>query len=512
MLDSRTSLPTERAQRATVRAKGAGLLEALTARPAQPDGLSFGSVLSNTLSDRRASPASRDRAAAVQASSSAEPGQGTPRKAAQRNSDRDESADAVAQGESQRTDRPDAPESASADHQAGNADASEPKDLSSMDAAQPTADAAAPDSAQQATVAAAAEASSSATAGDPANPAAGTDAAAPGQPSPAKTAIPGLTPLQWMAQQQVARLSAQTEQARAAIPVHPADTNTPPLLPGAAAPNKQAAPAAMPAAQQAMADLVGPAASSSALGVLKALQDGSSDSPSRDPDATATTQGSPTQTRSATADPAGLLLNPSDGSTYAAASRSHSPSAPSHAMAGSPAGAQPNVTLPPTADDNAVQNMQRLAAMVHAKVGQGHSVARMQLQPPELGAVTAVVLLRQGKMDLRLEVANEAARDLMTDGLGRLRDSLQQQGISLDRATVNVAPRNEHAGNDQQQPAWTGPQDNNPSGQFQSGQGQEQGDRSFAASLAMDVPAGAGEGAGDLPAGAIYAAGLNVLA
>ena len=314
-----------------------------------------------------------------------------------------------------------------------------------------------------------------------------------------------------MAQQQVARLNARTDAGAGGPPGPAADTNTQPPVPGATAPNKQAAPAAMPVAQQTMADLIVPAAASNALDVLKSPQDGSerfaceATPPPRRP-----THGSATQAHSATADPAGLL-NPSEGSTYAAAPQSHSAPAPAHAMAGSLAGAHPNVTLPPTADDHAVQNMQRLAAMVHAKVGQGHSVARMQLQPPELGAVTAVVLLRQGKMDLRLEVANEAARDLVTDGLGRLRDSLQQQGISLDRATVNVAPRNEHAANDQQQPAWTGPQDN-PSGQFHSGQGQEQGDRSFAASFAMDVPAGAGEGAGDVPAGAIYAAGLNVLA
>jgi flagellar hook-length control protein FliK len=314
-----------------------------------------------------------------------------------------------------------------------------------------------------------------------------------------------------MAQQQVAKLNARTAQVRAAIPVPPTDINALPPVPGATPPNKQAVPPAMPVAEQIMADRIAPAAVSNALDVLKSPQDGSGDAVLNDPAAMATTHGSATQAHSATADPISLL-NPSEGSTYAVASALHPAPAPAHATAGSLAGTPPHVALPPTADDHAVQNMQRLAAMVHAKVGQGHSVARMLLQPPELGAVTAVVLLRQGKMDLRLEVANETARDLMTDGLGRLRDSLQQQGISLDRATVNVAPRNEHAANDQQQqPAWMGSQDN-PSGQFHSGQGQEQGDRSFAASFAMDVPAAAGEGAGDVPAGATCAAGLNVLA
>jgi flagellar hook-length control protein FliK len=212
-----------------------------------------------------------------------------------------------------------------------------------------------------------------------------------------------------------------------------------------------------------------------------------------------------------TADPTGLL-SPSEGSTFAAVSQAHSPQSATHAVPAAPTDGQSNAAFFAPADDNRVSNMQRLAAMVHAKMGQGQSIARMQLQPPELGAVTAVIQLRQNKMDLKLEVANEAARDLVTDGLGRLRDSLQQQGISLDRATVSVALRNEHPTGDQQQPAWTDQQDHS-SGQFHPGQNDQQGDRGFTTSFAMDVPAGLTEGQADVPAAAtLYAAGLNVLA
>ena len=183
MLDSRTSLPTERAQRAAVHTKGAGLLEALTARPAQPDGpeLRLGSFEYPVGSPRNpgvAGPCRRGPGVRRRLNHD----RPTVARPPQRDSDtKDEAADAAAQDASQRTDRPDVQDSAPADHQAGNADAPEPKDPSSMDASQPTADAAASDSAQQATVAAAAGvagASSAATAADAASPAASTDDAA----------------------------------------------------------------------------------------------------------------------------------------------------------------------------------------------------------------------------------------------------------------------------------------------------------------------------------------------
>ena len=496
MLDSRTSLPTERAQRVPGHAKGASLLDALATRPTQPDDLSFGSVLSNTLSDRRATPRAQERAAVADAASPAQSRQAARRKAAQRDrwSDaKDEAADQAALSQSRRTDGPDRNDPA-------------PADAQTFDAAQ-----------QSAIVATSGEAAaqSLATAITSSDPATGSEqsAAALGQSLSAKPASAGLTPLQWMAQQQVAKLNVRTAQARAAIPVQSGSTDKQAPDSEAAAPGKQAAPAAAPAVQQLMVDLLGPGKpAADALGVLKLSQGQSDDSQSVDPAATAATQGLANQGHSLTADPAGLLY-PSDGSTFAAVSQAHSPPSPAHAAAGPPAGGQqPNAALLVPDDDSAVRNMQRLAAMVHAKMGQGQSIARMQLQPPELGAVTAVIQLRQNKMDLKLEVANEAARDLVTDGLGRLRDSLQQQGISLDRATVSVAPRNEHPTGDQQQPAWTDQQDQ-PSGQFHPGQGDQQSDRDFTTSFAMDVPAGAVPGQEGVAAAAtLHAAGLNVLA
>jgi flagellar hook-length control protein FliK len=561
MLDSRTLLPTERAQRAAAHAKGASLLDALATKPMQSKDLSFGSVLSNTLSDRRAAPRAQEHAAAADKTATAPSRQAAGRKAAQRDRRRDakdDTACASAEGQPQATDAPDRNDPAPADSQVSDAAAPEPKESPPADASQPPADAGVTPGATQQTamLAAAGDAvaqslavavdSSDAPAGSeqPAgtagkwigavvgaerlveasakgiDAAAGTEqsAAAPDKSQSDKLDSSGLTPLQWMAQQQVAKLNARTVQTRGSIPVQPDSTDKQVPDSGAAEPSKQASPdkpaaaPGAPAVQQLMANLFGRGKSApDALGVLKLPQDKPIASMSGDSIGSAATQGAVTQGHSVTADPTGLL-NPSDGAAFAAVSQTHSPQSATHTIPAPQTDGQLNAALFAPADDNRASNMQRLAAMVHAKMGQGQSIARMQLQPPELGAVTAVIQLRQNKMDLKLEVANEAARDMVTDGLGRLRDSLQQQGISLDRATVSVAPRNEHSTGDQQQPAWTGHQEQ-PSGQFHPGQGDQQSDRNFTTSFAMDVPATAVAGQdGVATAATLQAVGLNVLA
>jgi hypothetical protein len=215
--------------------------------------------------------------------------------------------------------------------------------------------------------------------------------------------------------------------------------------------------------------------------------------------------------RSATADPAGLQVRSDPVAVGAMGAGGDAPTS-AHTVTAAPSDARPDIVTFAGADDGAARNMHRLATVVYAAVGRQQSVARMQLQPPELGAVTALLHLRQNRMDLKLEVASESARDLVVGGLDRLRDVLQQHGISLDRAAVSVAPRNEHAAGGQQQSAWDG-QQGHASGQFDPGQGHQPDERSGAAWQAADLPgdtaaAEAEEAVVTMP----YPTGLNVLA
>ncbi len=231
--------------------------------------------------------------------------------------------------------------------------------------------------------------------------------------------------------------------------------------------------------------------------------------------AEAGTDGDPTagqRAASTPADPTGLLhrMDASPAMTAGQAGGAAQPTT----LTG--AGATAADRLPAAASQmphaQASPNMDRLANVVHAAVGRQQSVARMQLQPPELGAVTAVLHLRQNKMELKLEVASQAARDLVSGGLDRLREALQQQGITLDRTTVNVAPRSEQATGDAQQQAWQGTADPH-AGSSQPDSGRQEGGHDAAGTPGLERElVGAVAEADASPIAWSYAAGLNVLA
>lgn len=486
MLDSRTtSVTTPKAELVSPRAKAASLLDNFTARQSVLDDPHFDSVLTDAVSDRKATPRNpRD-----DASADAQRSQRAKRPARERRNepagDNGQTGDAANQAHATPADGQDekshAADESSADAATGVEQAAgdaPPTDSPQPNGAdQPAQSSASIDPAVAAAVPAAvgsALAAAAAGAGDTAGATPPPTNAAAGKSAARSNA--GLAPLQWLAQQQAAKVAVKTADGQSAT----------------------ASP---------LANLFGLAKSaSSALDVLKGPQEKVSAGQASEAVAAPTSHNLPVAGHSVTSDPTGLL----NRSVLPAAGAATTPSAvlvPAVAGADAQAGSP---SLVPQGD-NATQNMHRLATVVHAAIGQQQSVTRMQLQPPELGAVTVVLQLRQSRMELKLEVASESARDLVSSGLDRLREALQQQGISLDRATVSVAPRSEQPTGDQQQSAWHG-QQGHGSGMSDPGQGGQQfADQDRQTSFAIDVPWGAADGS--VPAAVMsYATGLNVLA
>jgi len=115
-------------------------------------------------------------------------------------------------------------------------------------------------------------------------------------------------------------------------------------------------------------------------------------------------------------------------------------------------------------------NLDRLAQVVHAAASRRRSVAHLRLHPPELGEVRAILRLSADRLQLRLQVGTDAARDLLLGGLDRLRESLQQNGITLDRLSVQVTQQpQQQTGRDGQGWSSTG-QSGQSFGQWQQGQ------------------------------------------
>lgn len=535
MLDSRTSSATTlKAEPAAPRAKGAGLADVLSARQATPGEQSFGAALSDAVSERKTLPTPAKAKPSAQLRQAAPVKQAVLRKGPQRQRRSDRAAQpesSVSQGQAQSADKP-VPAVAPAESSppAATEAKSPPADAQPPSQPQPSQPAD-PSGAGQQMVAAAVAADGTARELVAPAPVSGVDDAAKepmGSVSPpvgvaqnnqqaSDPVAADLAPLQWIARQQAAKTNAKvtgSREAAASVQADSADKSGKQVLAGAEAGAVRRQVATGASQEDPLADLLGPTkAVPGSLDVLKPHRDKSTDTPSADQTPAAAPHDVPVSTAhtSVTADPidllnqAGLPVTGGAGESSAQPPFVHAAATPAGGILANGAGLVP-------ADSDARQNMQRLATVVHAAVGQHQSVTRMQLQPPELGAVTAVLQLRQNRMELKLEVASEAARDMVSGGLDKLRDSLQQQGISLDRATVSVAPRSEHPASDQQQSAWGG-QQGQGSGAFDPGQGrQQQGEMDRQVSFAIDLPIGVAADAGAPALAMSYQAGLNVLA
>ncbi len=77
---------------------------------------------------------------------------------------------------------------------------------------------------------------------------------------------------------------------------------------------------------------------------------------------------------------------------------------------------------------------------------------RLRLHPPELGSVRLEVRMSSGAMSARLETETPAARTLLMENLGTLRDRLAEQGVRIEKFDVELSDRqsNSYAGTPQQ--------------------------------------------------------------
>ncbi|MFY7916943.1 MAG: flagellar hook-length control protein FliK, partial [Rubrivivax sp.] len=129
-----------------------------------------------------------------------------------------------------------------------------------------------------------------------------------------------------------------------------------------------------------------------------------------------------------------------------------------------------------------------LAQRVIAQVERGNWEIRLLLRPARLGEVEVDLSLRSGALDAAFRATNPVTRDLLNDGLPRLREVLA--GAGMDIAGLNVGNgRSQHTG------------DNPTPRHARAPQGDEGADRSVTAAAApASTPRlrGAGESGWDV--------------
>lgn len=85
-----------------------------------------------------------------------------------------------------------------------------------------------------------------------------------------------------------------------------------------------------------------------------------------------------------------------------------------------------------------MSSFERLVRSIRLQVGERHSTARMQLDPPELGRMRVNVHFHGDAVELEVRTASEAAREVVAGRADELKLALEQQGVRVQRFDVLV--------------------------------------------------------------------------
>ncbi len=85
-------------------------------------------------------------------------------------------------------------------------------------------------------------------------------------------------------------------------------------------------------------------------------------------------------------------------------------------------------------------NIQRVARVIHAKIGRNETVARIRLDPPEMGSVNVQLRMHHDTIRIRLATETASAKDLLNNHAGELRSAIEAHGFKIDRLDFADAP------------------------------------------------------------------------
>lgn len=95
-------------------------------------------------------------------------------------------------------------------------------------------------------------------------------------------------------------------------------------------------------------------------------------------------------------------------------------------------------------DDPDQVNVARAVRGLRAAVAQQGGSVTLRLSPPEMGIVRIQMQLSEGVVRAQLVTQHAAARDLLNQQLGELRQALQSQGLVVDRLSVQTMSNTSH--------------------------------------------------------------------
>lgn len=86
---------------------------------------------------------------------------------------------------------------------------------------------------------------------------------------------------------------------------------------------------------------------------------------------------------------------------------------------------------------------QRLAA----QIARGDWKVELELKPHDLGSIAIQLNMNKGELEATFKASNPATRELIADGLGKLKEALAQSGMEVAGLNVNVGQNSQSGGN-----------------------------------------------------------------
>jgi flagellar hook-length control protein FliK len=118
------------------------------------------------------------------------------------------------------------------------------------------------------------------------------------------------------------------------------------------------------------------------------------------------------------------------------------PDAASKGIAPRSESAPPAPPIPPERTF-ATNNHDRIITGMKAEVLPTGGEMKMRLDPPEIGVLQISVKVVNGTMTASFQTDNDKATQLLSHSLGRLKESLEAQGINVEKLQVQQAPKSE---------------------------------------------------------------------
>ena len=155
---------------------------------------------------------------------------------------------------------------------------------------------------------------------------------------------------------------------------------------------------------------------------------------------------------------AGSTQGAAESRASAAQARAEAAVAFTNAASGADAsGAVGDVVVDRITEGNAERVLRQVESGVLKNVGQGGKQLTLRLTPPDLGRVHLQIQVREGEVRVMLRAENSDAGKMISENLHHMRQSLEAQGLKVDKLEVQT----QLAGDQSRDADWQGTQEHN---------------------------------------------------